>query len=53
MLKQNEVITGLEKGREEGRFLDSGHTGINGTSMPKHPAKILKQTEECVFSCSS
>ena len=46
MLKQNKVITGLEKGHEEGLFRDSGHAGINGTSMPKHQAAILKQTEE-------
>lgn len=36
MLKLNEVIAGLEKGHEEGLFPDSGHRGINGTSMPKH-----------------
>lgn len=53
MLKQNENITGLEKGHEEGLFPNSGHTRINGTSVPEHQAEILKQAEEGVFSHSS
>lgn len=40
ILKQSEVITGLEKGHEEGLFPYSGHTGIHGTSMTKHQAVI-------------
>lgn len=52
MLNQDKVITGLEKGHEEGLFSDSDPTEMNGTSMPRHQAAISKQTREGVFSHS-
>lgn len=49
MLNQDEVITGLEKGHEEGLFSDSDPTEMNGTSMPRHQAAISKQAREAFF----
>lgn len=52
MVKQDEVITGLEKGHEEGLFSGADHTEMNGTSMLRYQAAILKETGEGIFSRS-
>lgn len=52
MLKQDELITGLEKGHEEGLFSNADHTEINWASILRHQAAILKQTGEGIFSLS-
>lgn len=52
MLKQDEVITGLEKGHEEGLFSDADHLEMSRISMLRHQAAILEQTGEGIFSQS-
>lgn len=52
VLLKNEVVTGLEKGHEEGLFSGADHTEMNRTSMLRHQAAISKQTGESVFSQS-
>lgn len=49
MLKQDGVITGIEKRHEEGLFSDADNTEMNGASMLRHQAAILKQTGEDWF----
>lgn len=53
MVKLNKVITWIENKHEEGLFPVSGHTRINGTSLPMDQAAVLKQAKEGAFLHSS